>query len=447
MQNGPIDYNSPLGISKREWTRVLGVNLALLLLVYAIALICTLCGNGFFLLNFHSEDLQRIEDTLRGWNCFALIQICFATFEMLIVACYVAKAKPKWWYPLLFFALCVGIDLILYNVVGNVPGWIATAFFLTFAAIAPLPLCDWKPKEKWWIYLCRFAIGVAISFILNEGIAIFRTKIWELWQVNYSNSALFALTVEYDLALGLTLGFLTILIPWKRKGGSPQWETGPDALGCSPTSMNSSPKNSKIAKINVSPQFRKRLRLLRIKVYTIQTIAILVIAALPWFAGRPVEFALVYASFCLTRILLGFSHSLHFKSELACVTIGALCFWALTFLAPSAEVSIILSLCYGGGLALGFRLYWELHDLILYKKAAKTDRYAMLYVVFKANVTPKHINGVMRAKGYSDKTDIRMVQMYMQKDKVEYIAEVLNFAKITIEKRLTEIATDLYAKR
>ena len=40
-----------------------------------------------------------------------------------------------------------------------------------------------------------------------------------------------------------------------------------------------------------------------------------------------------------------------------------------------------------------------------------------------------------------------MVQMYMQRDKVEYIAEYLTFAKITIEKKLTEIATDLYERR
>lgn len=39
MKREPIDYNSPLGISKREWTRVLGVNLALLLAVYAVAFI------------------------------------------------------------------------------------------------------------------------------------------------------------------------------------------------------------------------------------------------------------------------------------------------------------------------------------------------------------------------------------------------------------------------
>ena len=179
----------------------------------------------------------------------------------------------------------------------------------------------------------------------------------------------------------------------------------------------------------------------------IQTIGLAVIAALPWFAGRPVEFALVYVSFCFTRIVLGFNRSLHYKSELSCITIGALTFWALTFLTPSAEASIILSLCYGAGLALGFRLYWELHDLMMYRKAAKTDRYAMFYTAFKGDISPKHINGVMRAKGFTDKDEIEMVQMYMQRLKVEYIADYMNFARITIEKHLTELAERLYEKR
>lgn len=44
-----------LGITRREWTLVLGANLAILLIAYAIALACTLSGSDFFLLNVHSE--------------------------------------------------------------------------------------------------------------------------------------------------------------------------------------------------------------------------------------------------------------------------------------------------------------------------------------------------------------------------------------------------------
>lgn len=443
----PIDYSSPLGITKREWAWTLGANLALLLAVYAAALVCTLCGSDAFLLNFHSDDLQRIEETLRGLGMFPIIQMGFATIESTIVGCYIAKGKPKWWATGGFFVTYCALNLLLTHTVGSCPSWLTTFMETLFFGFSVFALNGWKPSGKWYVYLCRFAIGLSAMFILNGGINLFRTKCVELWSTNLPNSVGFALNVEYDLALALALGFLTLVIPWKRKGGSEACQTYPGVSGSSPSSTNSSLKNSKIAKTNLSPKNRKRLRLLKAKVIAIQTVALIVIAALPWFAGRPVEFALVYASFSITRLMLGFSHSLHFKSELSCVTIGALTFWALTFLPPSAEASIILSLCYGSLTALGFRLYWELHDLIMYRKAAKTDRYAMLYVVFKGNCDPKHINGVMRAKGYSDRDDIRMTQMYMQRDKVEYIADFIGYAKITIEKRLTEIATDLYQRR
>lgn len=445
MRREPIDYNNPLGISKREWTMVLGVNLALLLTVYAIAIILTLTGNDTFLLNFHSADLDRIENMLREANVYPIVQMLFSAIELTIICSYIAKAKPKWWFSLAYFGLYVGLNVLLTQTTGGFPAIINNIMMIAFYVASVWLLNFGNKKEKWFIYLFRGAIALAVSFILNEAVSIFRTKVWELWHLDYANSSFFALSIEYDLALALSLGFLTLVITWKK--GEKPCPTSPAASGSSPTTMNSSPKSSKIAKNNLSPKLKKRLRWLKAKVMIIQTTGLAVIAALPWFAGRPVEFALVYVSFCFTRLALGFNRSLHYKSELSCITIGALTFWALTFLTPSAETSIILSLCYGAGLALGFRLYWELHDLMMYRKAAKTDRYAMFYTAFKGDISPKHINGVMRAKGFTDKDEIEMVQMYMQRLKVEYIADYMNFARITIEKHLTELAERLYEKR
>lgn len=447
MRKEPIDYNNPLGISKREWTLVLGVNLALLLLVYVIALVCTLCGSTLFLLNFESAELQRVEDTLRGWNMFAFVQIGLSTIEATLVGCYIAKARPKWWVALSYFAICLLVDLVFMFTTGYAIAWVSNAIMFAFWAFSLFALNGFKPTEKWWVYLCRFAISLVVTFTLNEGIGLFRTLYFGMWKTGYPNSVRFALNVEYYLALALTLGFLTLVIPWQKKGGNEQCPIGPNVSGSSPTTTNSSQNNSKSAKTNLPPQYRKRLLRLKIKVITIQTAALVVTIALPWFGGKPIEFALVYASFCLTRIMLGFNRSLHFKSELCCITIGVLTFWGLTFLAPSAEASIILSLVYGAATALGFRLYWELHDLMMYKRASKTDRYAMLYVVFRGNLDPRHINGVMRAKGYADKETISMVQAYMDHVKVDAIAFEMNYSKRTIEDRLTELATSLYESR
>lgn len=443
MRKDPIDYDSPLGISKKEWTKVLVANLALLLLAYCVALVFTLCGNGAFLLNFHSDDLQRIEETLWSWNVYPLVTIALATIETCIMASYVKRGIVKWYFPVSLFATKAIINVIFTACGVTIPSFLPTVINAVFLLVVFAIRCR---KEKWWKVLIRVCIAVVLSLGINELIAIFRTTVYKLFVIEWSASSMFALTIEYDLALALALGFLTLLIPWEK--GEEKCKVNPVAGGCSPTSMRWSRKNSpKKNSLNLSPKAKKRLRLLKAKVIAIQTVALAVIAALPWFAGRPVEFTLLYLAFCLTRVILGFSHSLHFKSELSCVTIGALTFWGLTYLAPSAEASIILSLVYGCGLALGFRLYWELHDLMLYHKAAKTDRYAMFYAAFKGNTDPRHIRGVMRLRGFGDENDIKAVQMYMAKEKVDYIAEWLNEPQRSLDRKLTDIAEALYKNR
>ena len=385
MKREPIDYNSPLGINKREWTRVLGVNLALLLAVYAVALICTLCGSDLFLLNFHSDDLQRIEETLRGWNVFFLLQMALSVPEEVIVLCYSLKTKPKWWWPLAFFAYALSNYFIFRLAIGHAPSWLASANGISFAIGFVAIYGKFKIKKRWDDY-ARLGISLAVTFILQGAISVLRTASARLYQNTIENSVLFALLIEYNLALALTLGFLTALIPWRK--GEEKWTTTEVLGGSSPTTTKMLPKPSKIARTDLPPRQKKRLRWLKIKFIIVQTLALIVISALPWLTGRPIEYTIVYVSFCLTRMVLGFTRSLHFKSELLCVTVGALTFWGLTYLTPNVETSIILSLCYGAGLALGFRLYWELHDLMMYKKAAKTDRFAMLYGIVRVRCEP-----------------------------------------------------------
>lgn len=83
MRREPIDYNNPLGISKREWTMVLGVNLAILVGAYLVAVIFTMAGSSAFLLNFNSEALDSIESTLRGCGIYPVLQILFSAVEAL----------------------------------------------------------------------------------------------------------------------------------------------------------------------------------------------------------------------------------------------------------------------------------------------------------------------------------------------------------------------------
>ena len=447
MTKEPIDYDGFLGISKKEWTRVLGVNLALVLTVYVIAMICTLCRNDFFVLKFHSESLQRIEDVLRGWGIYALVQFLFATLEASIITLFTVQRKYAFWIPLSLYAAFVASNLICWAAMGAYPGYVQMAITALFLAIVTFAYHHSDKKDALYALL-RLGIGVAVSLGLNELIALLRINTYALWHNKISNSFLFALNFEYQIALVLSFLFLSIALPLVQKKGEPQCLTDMDAGGSSPNTMNSLPRKSPKAKANneLSPKTKKRLRILKAKVIAIQTVALVMIAFLPWAVGRPVEFSLVYASFCLTRYTLGFSHSLHFKSELVCVTVGAVVFWLLTLLTPSVEVCLIMSLAYGAAMAIGFRLYWELHDLILYKKAAKLDRYAMLFAAFKGDLSPKHVFGIMRIRGYGS-DDIELVQAYLSKEKVEAIAFDRNYSKRAIESKLTELATELYERR
>lgn len=445
--NDPIDYDGFLGISKKEWTRVLGVNLALVVTLYVVAAICTMCGSDFFLLKFHSESLQRIEDSLRGWGIYALVQFLFATMEATFIAIFVVRGKIKFWLPITLYASYVASNLICWGISGTYPGWVQWAITFLFLG-SVMAAYHHAGKRDFLFALLRLAVGMAISFALNGAIVLLRTKTAELWHNQLSNSFLFALNFEYLIALVLSLLFVSLALPLGQMKGDEPCPTDTDAGGSSPTTKKWSPKNSpkKTTLNSLSPKAKKRLRMLKIKVFAIQTIALLVIALLPWLVGRPVEFSIVYASFCLTRLTLGFSHSVHFKSELVCVTAGAVVFWLLTLLTPSIEACLIMSFVYGAATAILFRLYWELHDLILYRRAAKLDRYAMLYAAFKGNIEPKHIKAIMRVKGYED-DEIDMTQSYMAKEKVEAIAIDHNYSKRVIESKLTDIAVGLYQVR
>ena len=443
MRREPIDYNNPLGISKREWTMVLGVNLAILVGAYLVAVIFTMAGSPAFLLNFNSEALDSIESTLRGWGIYPVLQILFSAVEATILAAYASQKKVKWYFVIGFIAVRIITNVVFTQTLGYYPTFIPILIELAFVLL----LAGLSFKTKGWKRVSiRFLVGFVVALVFNVLISLFRMKVIEFHLTNIQLSVDLALNIEGDLALGLTLGFLT-MVANNREKGDEVCPTNRVASGSSPTTTNCSPKPLKTKRNNLPPKIARKLRVMKIKVAVLQTVALFVIAALPFFTGRAIEFSLCYISFCATRFVLGFSRSLHFKSEMMCITIGALTFWGITYLAPSAEASIIISLVYGAGLALGFRLYWELHDLMMYRKAAKTDRYAMFYTAFKGDISPKHINGVMRAKGITDKDEIEMVQMYMQRLKVEYIADYMNFARITIEKHLTELAERLYEKR
>lgn len=429
-------------ITKKEWTRVVGANLALLLLVYLIALITTLCGSDFFLLKVDGGAIAALEDTLRSWNVNFLVPLAFASIEETIILCFVCLSKPKFWWPLSYFAMYLAFYFVFAFTINSIPGWLPFALGFPYAVAIGLVSAR-KDFKHWWKPMVRLLIAAAASIVLNFMIFFFRTKLISLGTI-LSSTSLFYLSVEYDLALSLVLGFIALLMT--REKGVSKCQMHRVAGGSSPTSTKCSPKPLPKRNDQLPPSLLKKAKRIRAMAFAAQTAALIAISLFPIIVGKGTEFAIMYVSFCLTRLILGFKKSLHFKSEMLCISAGALVFWGLTLLIPSHEAILIVSVAYGCGLALGFRLYWELHDLRLYRLAAKSDRKAMLYCAFKGNIEPRHIKGIMKIRGYGDR-EIRMVVSYMSGLKIEAIAHDEKYAKITIDKALTEIAEDLYSRR
>ena len=196
MRHDPIDFDSPLGISKREWTRVLGANLALLLLAYCVALVFTLCGNGAFLLNFENAQLESMETTLRSIGLYPIVHAVFSTVESTIIACYVSKAKPRWWLPVGYLAAYICLNVLFTQTTGSCPSWLSLALGILFCVIFEFFKDGIKKPAKLWKPLLRLVIALAVSFALNGAISVFRNKAYDLFQIEIKNAAFFALSIE-----------------------------------------------------------------------------------------------------------------------------------------------------------------------------------------------------------------------------------------------------------
>jgi hypothetical protein len=412
-------------ITKNEWTRIVGINLALLLVVYCAAIILTLCGNDYFALQFENPRLDEIEQTLRGWKIFPIVQGAFSSIETFIISLYVRNKKEKWWMPFSYFVFIISMNVILTYTIGYCPSYLTILSGIVFCILVSIK------QDKWWKILIRLIIAIGTSLLFNWMIVYFRTSMVKMFTIPDFPSA-FCLLMEYDLALALALLF-GHLIETREKGNQGICQTPLIAGGFSRTSMKKSRKSSP----NLNPKTIKRLKLLKARTMVEQTLALVCIAFVPWLFGKEAEFALVYVSFCLTRLTLGFKKSLHFKDESKCIGIGALCFIGLSYLTPDIDSSIIFSLCYGSFFALGLRLYWELQNLRLYKKASKSDNYATLYVCFKGDLSHNHIFGMMKLWGFDDET-IEIIYDYMQKDKLDYLALKYGMSVRTINYKITD---------
>lgn len=387
-------------ITKREWTRIISVNLGLLCVVYAIAI--TLTHFGIKTSEIKSVDVPSV---IEEWHLMPTISILFSTIEASIIGWFASRKIPKWYFTIGYVLFSIMINVTLTSVGIVVPGWIDLTLTIPYLFIVSYQ------RRPYWKVIVDIAISIAISFLFNEAIGYFRTEIIGLYHY-YDSSVFLPLSIEYDLALFMALKLAELIIG-KEKEEDKVCRIGLDALGSSPTSMSLKP--------NLSPKIQKSIKLLKVRVAVEQTAALICIALVPILFGKGIEFSLVFVSFTLTRLILGFKKSIHFASETKCIGIASLCFILISCLVPSVKVNVIFSFCYGAGFALLLRLYWELRNLRIYKDNAKTDYYAEFAVLFKNDVSRMHVSAYMKLKGFDD-FDTETVCEFLEKTKIEAIA-------------------------
>jgi hypothetical protein len=380
-------------ITKREWIRIISVNLGLLCVVYAIAI--TLTHFGIKTFEIKSVDVPSV---IEEWHLMPTISILFSTIEASIIGWFASRKIPKWYFTIGYVLFSIMINVTLTSVGVVVPGWIDLTLTIPYLFIVSYQ------RRPYWKVVVDIAISIAISFLFNEAIGYFRTEIIGLYHY-YDSSVFLPLSIEYDLALFMALKLAELIIG-KEKEEDKVCRIGLDALGSSP---------------NLSPKIQKSIKLLKVRVAVEQTAALICIALVPIFFGKGIEFSLVFVSFTLTRLILGFKKSIHFASETKCIGIASLCFILISCLVPSVKVNIIFSFCYGAGFALALRLYWELRNLRIYKDNAKTDYYAEFAVLFKNDVSRLHVSAYMNLKGFDD-FDTETVCEFLEKTKIEAIA-------------------------
>jgi hypothetical protein len=380
-------------ITKREWIRIISVNLGLLCVVYAIAI--TLTHFGIKTFEIKSVDVPSV---IEEWHLMPTISILFSTIEASIIGWFASRKIPKWYFTIGYVLFSIMINVTLTSVGIVVPGWIDLTLTIPYLFIVSYQ------RRPYWKVVVDIAISIAISFLFNEAIGYFRTEIIGLYHY-YDLSVFLPLSIEYDLALFMALKLAELIIG-KEKEEDKVCRIGLDALGSSP---------------NLSPKIQKSIKLLKVRVAVEQTAALICIALVPIFFGKGIEFSLVFVSFTLTRLILGFKKSIHFASEAKCIGIASLCFILISCLVPSVKINIIFSFCYGAGFALALRLYWELRNLRIYKDNAKTDYYAEFAVLFKNDVSRLHVSAYMKLKGFDD-FDTETVCEFLEKTKIEAIA-------------------------
>lgn len=90
--------NDELYLTKIQWKKLFLATSILVIALYLAAMICSLCGSEYFILNYQNAQMDKIEAFLRDHGIMPLLNWVFTTIEFTIIIAFVLKKYPKWYY-------------------------------------------------------------------------------------------------------------------------------------------------------------------------------------------------------------------------------------------------------------------------------------------------------------------------------------------------------------
>lgn len=414
-------------IPTSQWLKVGIAVSSMTLIVFIIAAICSACGVNIFIMNYQNETLNNIESFFKENKIYALIETRFLTVETTIGLFFICKSKRNILGAANLYALIVMISA--FNL--NLPSIVYTLITTAFVFLVPLAIYLANRTYNYKKMVIKALIYIGVTFVLEFLVSIIKSGGFNFSNPELPLSTYFIYHLEYELALIIILATLGLCI--EEKGAIKSWITSQEVGGSSQTLR----KNSQKQKLLTKKQ-KNKIFFIYVKTYLLQFLTFGIVIILPFLVGKPLEFFLMYISFCLVRYILGFKYSLHFTKEIYCIITSVVTFGVITLVVPFFYINVIAALLFGSGLALILHFSYQYKSFKLFIFAANKDRYAELYVYFNGNTTDKYISTMGKHYGLND-LEVKLLIDYMNHEKLSYLAEKYNYSLIYINNLLDKI--------
>lgn len=409
------------------------------LALYVVAMIFSLCGSKYFILNYQNEQMDRIENWFRSRNMYATITFLFITLESSIILSFVLMKFAKWWHILSFYLFNVVLSFILMN--SFQMGYTVSQFILIIGFIFLDNFIENKKKIKWrgiGNLFKRLIIAIGVVFMLQIMIFVIKNGNWSFENHVLNLSAFFIYSIEYDIALSVILVTISLYID-KGKGDSKLWVTAQDHGSSSLTTKKNLKKLSLKRKNLTKTQKKQRNKILKfwIKLYLIQLLGFAIIMILPFLMGKVFEFLVMYLAFAVVRYILGFKYSLHFKNEITCLSVGAIVFGLFTLAVPFFYITLIIAISLGVGLAMLLYFSYKYRGYWIFAKMARPDKFALLYTYFDGNLNKNRIHNRCVVKDL-DEFQTSLIEDFMEGNKMIYLCKKYGYSQRMMIYKLDE---------